>query len=52
MGKLINDIITVFLILSVWAGARNLTLAMGKKAATAHKQGIISYAKYTKMLSK
>lgn len=51
MEKLINEIITGFIILAVWSALHGFTKSMGEKAAEAHRQGPMSYLKYTKKLT-
>ena len=51
MTTLIDDFFRGLIIISFLAAANSLTKAMFEKAAQAHKVGLMSYSKYTKMLT-
>lgn len=51
MGKLINEMIIGVMILAFLSFGHQMVQIMRGKAADAHKAGLISYSKYTKMLT-
>ena len=51
MFQIINDIIKGFLILAFGSGTYGMSQDIVTKATEAHKIGLMSYSKYTKILT-
>jgi len=51
MERLISDFFTGIVILAIFGAVNGLTMALGKKAVNAHKNGLMSYSEWTKQLT-